>query len=41
MKDSDICEVAQGLREALEGKREQYAELVAFLVDAIDEFEGV
>ena len=40
-KDSDISEVAQGLREALEGKREQYAELVAFLIDAIDEFEGV
>lgn len=41
VKDSDISEVAQGLREALEGKREQYAELVAFLIDAIDEFEGV
>jgi hypothetical protein len=41
VKDSDINEVAQGLREALEGKREQYAELVAFLIDAIDEFEGV
>ncbi len=41
VKDSDINEVAQGLREALEGKREQYAELVAFLIDALDEFEGV
>lgn len=41
VKDSDISEVAQGLREALEGKREQYAELVAFLIDALDEFEGV
>jgi uncharacterized protein YktB (UPF0637 family) len=41
VKDSGIDEVAQGLREALEGKREQYAELVAFLVDALDEFEGV
>ena len=41
VKDSDISEVAQGLREALEGKREQYAELVSFLIDAIDEFEGV
>jgi len=41
VKDSDITEVAQGLREALEGKREQYAELVAFLIDALDEFEGV
>lgn len=41
VKDSDINEVAQGLREALEGKRDQYAELVAFLIDALDEFEGV
>ena len=41
VKDSDISEVAQGLREALEGKREQYADLVSFLIDAIDEFEGV
>lgn len=41
VKDSDISEVAQGLREALEGKREQYAELVAFLIDALDEFDGV
>ena len=41
VKDSDISEVAQGLREVFEGKREQYAELVAFLIDAIDEFEGV
>jgi hypothetical protein len=41
VKDSDINEVAQGLREVFEGKREQYAELVAFLIDALDEFEGV
>lgn len=41
VKDSDIAEVAQGLREVFEAKREQYAELVAFLIDALDEFEGV
>jgi hypothetical protein len=41
VKDSGIDEVAQGLREVFEGKREQYAELVAFLIDALDEFEGV
>lgn len=41
VKDSDVSEVSQGLREALEGKREQYAELVAFLIDALDEFDGV
>ena len=41
VKDSNINEVAQGLREVFEGKREQYAELVAFLIDALDEFEGV
>lgn len=41
VKDSDVAEVAQGLREVFEAKREQYAELVAFLIDAIDEFEGV
>ena len=41
VKDSDISEVAQGLREVFEAKREQYAELVSFLIDAIDEFEGV
>jgi hypothetical protein len=41
VKDSSIEEVSQGLREVLEGKREQYAELVAFLIDALDEFDGV
>jgi hypothetical protein len=40
VKDSDINDVAQGLREALEKRREQYADLVAFIIDAIDEFEG-
>lgn len=40
VKDSDVAEVAQGLREVFEAKREQYAELVAFLIDALDEFEG-
>lgn len=41
VKDAEVSEVSQGLREALEGKREQYAELVAFLIDALDEFDGV
>jgi hypothetical protein len=41
VKDSDVAEVAQGLREVFEAKREQYAELVSFLIDALDEFEGV
>jgi len=41
VKDSTLEEVSQGLREVLEGKREQYAELVAFLIDALDEFDGV
>ena len=41
VKDSSIEDVSKGLREVLEGKREQYAELVAFLIDALDEFDGV
>jgi hypothetical protein len=39
-KDVSVEDFAKGLRDVLEGKREQYAELVAFLIDAIDEFEG-
>ena len=39
-KDTSVEDFAKGLRDVLEGKREQYAELVAFLIDAIDEFEG-
>lgn len=40
IKDSTVEDVAQGLRDVFESKREQYAELVAFLIDALDEFEG-
>jgi hypothetical protein len=39
-KDATIEQVSEGLRSVFESKREQYAELVAFLVDALDEFEG-
>jgi len=41
-KDADLYDVAQGLREAINSDkfRDQYAELAAFLTDALDEFEG-
>jgi putative NADH-flavin reductase len=42
VKGSDSFEVAMGLRNAVNDKmfRENYAELAAFLIDALDEFEG-
>ena len=39
-KDSTAEQVADGLRQVFEAKRETYAELISFLVDALDEFEG-
>lgn len=39
-KDSTAEQVAEGLREVFEAKRETYAELVSFLIDALDEYEG-
>lgn len=39
-KDSTAEQVANGLREVFEAKRETYAELVSFLIDALDEYEG-
>ena len=43
VKDSTAEQVAQGLRLAVNDKkfRETYSELAAFLVDALDEYEGV
>lgn len=40
VKDSTAEQVAEGLREVFEAKREGYAELVSFLIDALDEYEG-
>jgi hypothetical protein len=40
VKDSTADQVAQGLRQVFEAKREQYAELVSFLIDALDEYDG-
>jgi hypothetical protein len=40
VKDSTPEQVAEGLRVVFEAKREGYAELVSFLIDAIDEYEG-
>lgn len=39
-KDSTAEQVANGLRQVFEAKREGYAELVSFLIDALDEYEG-
>ena len=41
-KGADAYEVAQGLREAVNDEkfRDSYAELAAFLIDALDEYEG-
>ena len=39
-KDSTAEQVAEGLRQVFEAKRETYAELVSFLIDALDEYEG-
>jgi hypothetical protein len=41
-KGADSYEVAEGLREAVNSEkfRDQYAELAAFLIDALDEFQG-
>ena len=39
-KDSTAEQVAEGLRQVFESKRETYAELVSFLIDALDEYEG-
>lgn len=40
VKDSPADSVSKGLRQAVEQYREQYAELVAFVIDALDEFDG-
>jgi hypothetical protein len=40
VKDSTAEQVANGLRQVFEAKRETYAELVSFLIDALDEYEG-
>jgi hypothetical protein len=42
IKGTDSYNVSKGLRDAINDKmfRENYAELAAFLVDALDEFEG-
>jgi hypothetical protein len=40
VKDSSAESVSKGLRQAVEQYREQYAELVAFMIDALDEFDG-
>lgn len=40
VKDSTAEQVADGLRQVFEAKREQYAELVSFLIDALDEYDG-
>ena len=41
-KGADAYEVAQGLREAVNDEkfRDSYAELAAFMIDALDEYEG-
>lgn len=41
-KDAEAFDVAEGLRQAIneEKFRESYAELAAFLTDALDEFQG-
>ena len=41
-KDAEAYDVAEGLREAINSDkfRESYAELAAFLTDALDEFQG-
>ena len=43
VKDSTAEQVAQGLRLAINDAkfREQYSELCAFIIDALNEFEGV
>jgi len=42
IKGTDSYDVSKGLRDALNDKmfREHYGELAAFLIDALDEFEG-
>lgn len=42
VKDAQAFDVAQGLREAINSEkfRESYAELAAFLTDALNEFQG-
>lgn len=42
VKDAQAYDVAQGLREAINSEkfRESYAELAAFLTDALNEFQG-
>jgi len=42
VKGTDSYDVSRGLRNALNDKmfREHYGELAAFLIDALDEFEG-
>ena len=42
-KDATSDQVAQGLRQAVNDEkfRDKYSELAAFLVDALDEYEGV
>lgn len=42
IKGTDSYNVSKGLRDAVNDKmfRENYAELAAFLIDALDEFEG-
>ena len=41
-KGADSYEVSEGLRDAVNSEkfRDQYAELAAFLIDALDEFQG-
>ena len=40
VKDSPAESVSKGLRQAVEQYREQYAELVSFIIDGLDEFDG-
>lgn len=42
VKDAQTYDVAQGLREAFNGMKanDAYVELAAFLIDALDEFQG-